>query len=692
MATKTAAKAATKAPAKAAPKKTVKKAAAKPVAKAAPKKAAAKKPAAKARATKTAAAAKPAASKASRSTARKPVAAAAAPVESVESVASVESKTPPRIETRPEPIAPAPAAPQPARPTAAPIEFAPPRRFDPDAPFSEDDRGDDRADADSDGPFGEGSDSPFDSGFDDEYGGDSDGDSARSGDAPPAQGGTGDVRSGGGQEGEPGDGSGRRRRRRRRRRRGRGGSGGGPFDPNDPNAQQQGGQQQQRGGQQQQQQRPHHHQHPNQQRQHPNQHQRPHQHQRPPQREHAEADFDGDDEEIDETSEAMLQGQQGPPLPPPFECEGVLEWPGNADGRIRQFADGLVDAPSDPWVPLALADQYALRPSQHIVAEVQLRRIKRRRKPRVEKPVVQRIISIEGIPPEEYSQRKAFADYTPLDPQPRISLEYKGCPPACRLIDLFCPIGFGTRGLIVAPPKAGKTMLLQHIAYGIKRNHPHVELVALLIDERPEEVTDFKRNVPAQVLASSNDQDLERHLSLGILAIERAKRLVEAGRDVVVLLDSLTRLGRAFNNSRRYGSSGKTMSGGLDSRALEVPKQLFGAARKCEEGGSLTIVATCLVDTGSRADQMIFEEFKGTGNMELILDRSIAERRIYPAINLAASGTRKEHLLMPDREFKTVTALRRRLLAVPPHAQIEQLLAACQRYETNEQMVGGASS
>jgi transcription termination factor Rho len=215
--------------------------------------------------------------------------------------------------------------------------------------------------------------------------------------------------------------------------------------------------------------------------------------------------------------------------------------------------------------------------------------------------------------------------------------------------------------------------------------------VALLIDERPEEVTDFKRNVPAHVLASSNDQDLDRHLSLGILAIERAKRMVEAGRDVVVLLDSLTRLGRAFNNSRKYGSSGRTMSGGLDSRALEVPKQLFGAARKCEEGGSLTIIATCLVDTGSRADQMIFEEFKGTGNMELILDRGIAEKRLFPAINLAASGTRKEHLMLSDRELKTMTALRRRLLAVPPHAQIEQLLAACQRFENNELMVGGAS-
>jgi transcription termination factor Rho len=391
------------------------------------------------------------------------------------------------------------------------------------------------------------------------------------------------------------------------------------------------------------------------------------------------------------------QEQEPPALSPPFECSGFLEVVPNADGRLRQFADGLIEKQEDPFVPQQLIEQFSLRAAQKIVAEARIRRTKKRRRgPRVARPCVERIISIEGLTPEEYANRKAFADYTALDPSPRISLEYRdesgrACPPACRLIDLFCPIGFGTRGLIVAPPKAGKTMLLQNIAYGIKRNHPEIELIALLIDERPEEVTDFKRNVPAQVLASSNDQDLERHLSLGILAIERAKRLVEAGRDVVVLLDSLTRLGRAFNNSRRYGSSGRTMSGGLDSRALEVPKQLFGAARKCEEGGSLTIIATCLVDTGSRADQMIFEEFKGTGNMELVLDRSIAEKRIFPAINLAASGTRKEHLMMSDRELKTITALRRRLLAVPPHAQIEQLLAACQRFETNEQMVGGAS-
>ncbi|MHC4993168.1 MAG: transcription termination factor Rho [Planctomycetota bacterium] len=242
--------------------------------------------------------------------------------------------------------------------------------------------------------------------------------------------------------------------------------------------------------------------------------------------------------------------------------------------------------------------------------------------------------------------------------------------------------------MIVSPPKAGKTILLQNIAFGLKHNHPEVELVALLIDERPEEVTDFKRNVPAQVLASSNDQDIETHIGLGILAIERAKRMLEAGKDVVVLLDSLTRVGRAFNNSRQYGG-GRTMTGGLDSKALEVPKQLFGAARNAEQGGSLTIIASCLVDTGSRADQIIFEEFKGTGNMELILDRSISERRLFPAINLAASGTRKEHLLLSEQELKPVTALRRRLMNMKPPVQIEQLLAALERFESNEKLVAG---
>ncbi|MCH2133147.1 MAG: transcription termination factor Rho [Phycisphaerales bacterium] len=370
---------------------------------------------------------------------------------------------------------------------------------------------------------------------------------------------------------------------------------------------------------------------------------------------------------------------------------GILEWTSPTECRLRQFDNGVVASKDDPLVPAPMLEEFKLRQGQHVTVQVGMKRPRKRSgRPRGGmRPVVEAILEVEGIPPAEYANRKPFDELTPIDPQPRMALEYPGCPPACRLIDLFCPIGYGTRGLIVSPPKAGKTILLQNIAFGIKKQHPDVELVALLIDERPEEVTDFRRNVPAEVLASSNDQDTDAHIELGILAIERARRKLEAGRDVVVLLDSLTRLGRAFNNSRKFGNSGRTMSGGVDSRALEVPKQLFGAARKAEEGGSLTIIATALVDTGSRADQIIFEEFKGTGNMELVLDRSIAEQRLFPAMNLAASGTRHEDLLLTPTELKTITALRRRLINMSAPMQIEQLLKALDRYETNESLVKG---
>jgi transcription termination factor Rho len=233
---------------------------------------------------------------------------------------------------------------------------------------------------------------------------------------------------------------------------------------------------------------------------------------------------------------------------------------------------------------------------------------------------------------------------------------------------------------------------LQNIAFGIKHNHPEIELIALLIDERPEEVTDFRRNVPAHVLASSNDEDLDRHLALGQFAIERAKRMVEAGRDVVVLLDSLTRLGRAFNNSRRYGSSGRTMSGGVDSRALEVPKQLFGAARKCEEGGSLTIIATCLVDTGSRADQVIFEEFKGTGNSEIVLDRKVADKRVFPAMDILKSGTRKEELLVDKIDLQKTYVLRRILNPMGTNDAIEFLISKLKQTKTNSDFFDSMNS
>lgn len=370
---------------------------------------------------------------------------------------------------------------------------------------------------------------------------------------------------------------------------------------------------------------------------------------------------------------------------------GILDWETPHEGRLRQWKNGPVIATSDPYVPVKLKDEYSLRQGQMLTVRVVHKKSKNRKrgKPRNIRPVVAEVTAIEGIDPREYAKHTRFEEMTVIDPQPRITLEHKGCPPACRLIDLFCPIGFGTRGLIVSPPKAGKTVLLQNIAMGIHHNYPEIELIALLIDERPEEVTEFKRTVPAEVLASSNDQDIDEHIELGIMTIERAKRKLEAGCDVVVLLDSITRLGRAFNNSKKYASSGRTLSGGLDARALEVPKQLFGAARNVEQKGSLTIIASCLVDTGSRADQIIYEEFKGTGNMELILDRSIADQRLFPAINLAASGTRKEDLLMSSAECKTVIALRRRLLNMKPATQIQQLLAALNRFETNERLVSG---
>ena len=369
---------------------------------------------------------------------------------------------------------------------------------------------------------------------------------------------------------------------------------------------------------------------------------------------------------------------------------GILEWPQRAEGRLRQLGDTMVQAPDDPFVPLALGDRYPLRQGLELTVEVVDRRPRRRRGrsgPRDSRPVVEEILAIEGLPPADYAARRPFEQLSSIDPQPRLTLEYPGCPASCRLIDMFCPIGRGQRGLIVSPPKAGKTTLLKDIATAIARNHPDVDVLALLVDERPEEVTDFKRAVPARVFASSNDRNTEQHIAVATLVCERARRMVEAGKHVVILLDSLTRLGRAFNASNRHANSGRTLSGGIDAKAMTVPRYIFGSARNTEEAGSLTIIASCLVDTGSQGDQVIFEEFKGTGNMELVLDRRIAERRVFPAMNLAASGTRKEDLLLGPQEYRTITALRRRLLNMPPHQQMEQLLAAMNRFPTNADLV-----
>jgi len=389
---------------------------------------------------------------------------------------------------------------------------------------------------------------------------------------------------------------------------------------------------------------------------------------------------------------------------------GILEVVQGASARIRLLDNTLIATPSDPVMPVDLISRYGLRPGVELEVELgqparpdsqrpgkksrKSKGKKKKKKKKKEEPigpgarVVSKVLKVEDDEPEKYASGRKFEDLTTVDPHPRLALEYPDCPPACRLIDLFCPIGFGTRGMIVSPPKAGKTILLQHIAAAISKSHPDVEVVALLIDERPEEVTDFRRNVPCTVLASSNDHEPLHHVRLATLTIERAKRHAEAGRDIVVLLDSLTRVGRAFNTAPGMSNSGRTLSGGLDSSALSIPKQLFGAARRFDEGGSLTTIATVLTDTGSRGDQIIFEEFKGTGNMELILDRSLSERRLFPSIDLAASGTRKEHLLLNDAELNTMTALRRRLLSMQPNLQIEQLLKALERFKTNADMTG----
>lgn len=350
--------------------------------------------------------------------------------------------------------------------------------------------------------------------------------------------------------------------------------------------------------------------------------------------------------------------------------EGVLNIPNErSDGQLRDPRH-LLKPMRNLLVPRQLIRQMNLRPGLLIAG-----------RPRGRQLVS--IKQIEGRSPDDYASLVHLYEGTALDPSPMIRLEHDPKEFTTRTIDLVAPVGFGQRGLIVAPPRSGKTILLQNIAKAIHHNYPNVELVLLLVDERPEEVTDMRRNVPGTVYASSNDNTVEKHLDLSQLVIERCKRQVEFGKDIVVLLDSLTRLGRAFNTGGRGG--GRTMTGGLDNRALEIPKRLFGAARKLEEGGSLTIIATCLIDTGSRMDQIIFEEFKGTGNMELTLDRKLAELRMFPAINIPASGTRKEEKLYTDPEqLAAVHRIRRHLTTFNSTQAMKTMLEVLARHPTNQ--------
>ena len=301
-------------------------------------------------------------------------------------------------------------------------------------------------------------------------------------------------------------------------------------------------------------------------------------------------------------------------------------------------------------------------------------------------PQLTRLLKINDKKPTKYQGLRPFEELTTINPNRRIKLETVPDRYTTRVMDLMTPLGMGQRGLIVAPPRTGKTTLLHHIADAVVKNHPEMKLIILLVDERPEEVTDFRRSCPqAEIMASSNDSDIKSHTRIAQLAVERAKRLVEAGKDVFILLDSITRTARAFNNAT--GGGGRTMSGGIDARAMEIPRKLFSAARNTEEAGSLTIVATALIDTGSRMDELIFQEFKGTGNMEMVLDRKISDQRTYPAVDIFLSGTRREELLLAPFELEKINMIRRGLAGHKPGEAIERLLMFVKKFPTNGQML-----
>jgi transcription termination factor Rho len=300
-------------------------------------------------------------------------------------------------------------------------------------------------------------------------------------------------------------------------------------------------------------------------------------------------------------------------------------------------------------------------------------------------PQLKTVHKVNDMAFEAYTKAVRFENLTTIDPVEKFRLETAPDLIETRIIDLVTPVGKGTRGLIVSPPRSGKTTVLKQIANAITANHPEVHVLVLLIDERPEEVTDFQRSVKAEVVASSNDQDLETHVRLSRFMIERCRRMVEASKDVFVLLDSLTRVARAYNSV--HGGSGRTMTGGVDARALEIPRKMFASARKIENGGSLTILATALVDTGSRMDELIFQEFKGTGNMELILDRKLSDRRLFPAIDIPKSGTRKEEKLFSKNQIEAVRKLRRMMVDLNPIEAMETLIAALKKHRTNEELL-----
>ena len=353
--------------------------------------------------------------------------------------------------------------------------------------------------------------------------------------------------------------------------------------------------------------------------------------------------------------------------------QGVLEMNPKGFGFLRSPTRSYVAQAGDAYVSGPLISKYQLREGVLLGGPVEPSR-------KGTGPRLLDVIELEGMDPAKYPRRN-FDELTPIDPHEQIHLETGKEPLTTRVMDLLTPIGKGQRGLIVAPPRTGKTVLLQHIAQAVSKNHPEMHVIMLLIDERPEEVTDMRRTVKGEVIASNFDHDTTSHIRTAELVVERAKRLAEQGKQAFVLLDSLTRLARAYN--RNAGNSGRTLSGGVDARALEVPKRLFGTARAFEEGGSLTVMGTALIDTGSRMDEVIFQEFKGTGNMELVLDRRLAERRVYPALDIAQSGTRKEERILDPEVLKRVTLLRRTLVQMKPVEAMESLVKKLADYPSN---------
>jgi len=387
--------------------------------------------------------------------------------------------------------------------------------------------------------------------------------------------------------------------------------------------------------------------------------------------------YRGDRQPMPGGPEPEIVDENGEPLPT-IPAEGVLEMHPNGYGFLRDPNNNYSRERTDPFVPGTMIDKYGLREGVLIHGVAQQNR-------KLQGPRLKEIVDVDGMKPDDYVNVKTFDQLTPINPESWLKLETGTQPLSPRVMDLLTPLGKGQRALIVAPPRTGKTILLQQISQAIATNYPEIKLIVLLIDERPEEVTDMKRNVTGEVVASSLDRDVESHVRLSQLVVERCKRLAEMGFDVFLLLDSITRLARAFN--KWVGNTGRTMSGGVDIKAMDIPKKLFATARVFEEGGSLTIVGTALIDTGSRMDELIFQEFKGTGNMELVLDRKLADRRVWPAIDISQSGTRREEKLHDAETLHAVTMLRRTLSSMHHVDAMEQLTSKLAKFKSNKDFV-----